>query len=156
MCSSFLHKPSVAWGQQTHVGLGYNTHHGCSFMKQHSDNVSSHFPGLFVYVVHPPFLFVTEMTRYLYFILRCHLRTWLSHRGTSGIYFKVSFYLIILSYFRNFPVGWKPETGQEQGLMLVELSRGSTVLHISPPPMSSPVDKLHLLSVEDTEGYGWD
>lgn len=40
----------------------------------------------------------------------------------SSAYFKVSFYLINLSYFRNFPVGWKWGTEQEQGFTLLELS----------------------------------
>lgn len=40
----------------------------------------------------------------------------------SSAYFKVSFHLINLSYLRNFPVGWKRGTEQEQGFMLLELS----------------------------------
>lgn len=75
----------------------------------------------------------------------------------SSVYFKVSFYLIILSFFRNFPVPcWKRGTEQEQGLHAIRVIWGSTVLHISPPPVSSPFDKLHFLSVEDTEGYSRD
>lgn len=39
------------------------------------------------------------------------------------------------------------------GLHVIRVIWGSTVLHISPPLVSSPVDKLHFLSVEDAEGY---
>lgn len=40
----------------------------------------------------------------------------------SSAFLKVSFYLINLSYFRNFPVGWKWGTEQGRGFTLLELS----------------------------------
>lgn len=51
----------------------------------------------------------------------------------SCAYFKVSFHLISLSYFRNFPVGWKRGTEPKQGFTLLELSGEvqSCIYHLS-------------------------
>lgn len=74
--------------------------------------------------LHPPGppIFFTAMTWCLYLIPRCHFRDLAKSLWDSSAYFKVSFYLINLAYFRNFPAGWIWGTEQEQAFMLLELS----------------------------------